>query len=102
MTYHTNIECMACGHVAPVAHDRAATPEQVLVSGVFRCDECGARMSHGRLMPRIVIEPHEAHDGTRWIRLRFSDQKSGDVVVFDLDPQYAAMLAKNALSLVVP
>lgn len=102
MSYQTKIQCMACDHVALVTHDAAIHPDVVLKSDIFRCDECGARMAFGRLMPRIVVEPYEAHDGTRWVRLRTQDLKTKEVTVVDLDPQYAAMLAKNILSIVVP
>jgi hypothetical protein len=59
-------------------------------------------MSFGRIMPRIVVEPH-VDEHRRWLRLRFQDPTTkADVHVADLDAQYAASVAKNILSLVIP
>ena len=89
------IECMACGHIADVAG------EVSLANDIFRCEECGARMAYGQLAPRIVVEPARAPQPM--CRIRIQDAKTkADVHVLELDPQYAAMLAKNILSLVVP
>ncbi len=103
MELRTNIECMACGHEAPVTHDAPATPEEIRASAIFRCDECGARMAFGALMPRVVVEPYTDGAGRAWARFRFQDPiTKQDTFVRDLDPQFAAMVAKGVLSLVIP
>lgn len=90
-----NVTCMACAHTA---HAPGLAPEE----SILVCDECNARMSFGRLMPRISVEPHvDGH--RRWLRLRFQDPTTkADVHIADLDPQLAASVAKNILSLVIP
>lgn len=90
------VKCMACGHEAACAG--VVAPE----NEVLRCDECGARMSFGRLMPRFIVEPHE-EGGRRWLRIRVQHHVTpDDEHILDLDAQYAASLAKNILSLVIP
>lgn len=90
-----HVVCLACGHAADVP---GPPPEE----SILVCGECNARVSFGRLMPRVVVEPNVS-DHRRWLRLRFQDASTKlDVHVVDLDAQYAASLAKNILSLVIP
>ena len=99
----TDIACLACGHTHAVEHDDELDDATFFARGIFRCDECGARMAHGRLMPRIVVEPYEDENGVRWLRRRFQDPSTKEeLYVVDIDAQYAAMEAKNVLSLVLP
>jgi hypothetical protein len=91
------VKCQACDHEARL--ELPGTPEE----NILRCDECGTRASYGALMPRIVIEPYIDERGYQWCRKRYQDPISKrDLYVVDLDPQYAAMEAKNTLSLVIP
>jgi hypothetical protein len=92
-----SITCRACGHTASV-HLPGVPDEHIL-----RCDECGARTAYGTLMPRIVVEPFIDERGRQWCRKRYQDATTRqDLYVVDVDPQYAAMEAKNVLSLVIP
>lgn len=91
-----NVTCLACGHTANVA-DGPAFEDSCL-----RCDECGARMSFGKLMPRVVVEPYIDERNIRWLRRRFQDPKTmADLFVVDVDAKYAETEAKNILSLVL-
>ena len=99
----TTITCLACGHADAVQHNSELDDRAFFASEIFRCSECNARMAFGKLMPRIVVEPYEDARGIRWLRRRYQDPKTReDLFVVDIDPQYAAMDAKNALSLVIP
>lgn len=92
-----NITCLACGHRANVD-----SPES-FEEGIFHCDECGARMVHGKLVPRVVVEPFKDEKGYLWLRRRFQDPITrADIFVVDFDPQHACSEAKNILSLVIP
>lgn len=92
--------CLACGHVASVAKTDDC---DCLDCGIFRCDQCRARMSFGVLMPRVVVEPFIDARGRQWLRRKYQDPKTkADLYVIDVDPQYAAMEAKQILSLVIP
>lgn len=103
MELRSRIGCMACGHEAEVTHEHPASTEEILATNIFRCDECGARMAFGHLMPRVVVEPFRDDNGVGWVRFRFQDPVTkADQHVVDLDPQFAAMIAKGALSIVIP
>lgn len=96
-----SIKCLACDHVAEVSiEEPTAHP---IDDGIFKCHECGARMVYGELAPRIVVEPHVTKNNQKLLRVRFQNQKTlEEVFVCDLDPQFAASLCKNILSLVLP
>lgn len=92
-----NITCLACDHSSIVADGPA------FEDGLFQCDECGARMALGRLLPRVVVEPFRDARGFMWIRTRYQDPKTKtDLFVDDRDPKHAGDVAKNILSLVLP
>lgn len=69
--------------------------------GFFLCEGCGARYVHGRLVPRVVVEPHDGGRGLTWARLRIQDPSTKvDLCIADLDPNFALMLARNILEIV--
>lgn len=81
--------CGGCGHTDTVPSD----PEKRL----YRCDECGARMAFGQLMPTIRILPDADR---RFVVARFTwARKEVDV---RLDRQYGADLAVELLSVCAP
>jgi len=91
------VTCLAC------EHDGGEQPAGFAAASILRCDECGARMAYGKLLPRIVVEPYQDEAGRLWIRQRFQDPKTqADIYVCDVDPMHAASLGKNLISLVVP
>ncbi len=91
------ITCLACGHAAE------AGDGPTLEASVCVCGECGARMVYGELAPRLVVEPCRLAGGFSGLRVRVQDPTTkADMHTIDLDPQYAASLAKNILSLVIP
>lgn len=99
----TTITCLACDHSHAVANPTDLDDAAFFVAGIFRCDECSARMSFGKLMPRIIVTPWTDENGVTWLRRRFQNPKTKeDLFVVDLDPQYAAMECKNTLSVVLP
>lgn len=96
-----NVQCLACGHTAPthVQEGEAADPHE---HGVFVCGECTARMAYGTLLPRVVVEPFVDERGHLWLRRRYQDPKTkAELYVLDVDPRYAALEAKNILSMVI-
>ena len=98
----TQIQCLACGHVARVSVPLAEAPSP-LDHGIFRCDECRARMVYGKLLFREVVEPFVDERGRHWLRRRFQDAATKvDVFVVDVDPQFAAMVARDMLDAVIP
>lgn len=99
----TTITCLACSHAYEVECPEGIDAKSCFESGVFQCRECNARMSFGKLMPRVVTEPFSDERGITWVRRKYVDAKTGDLLfVVDLDAQYAASAAKNDLSLVIP
>lgn len=96
------VACLACEDksVVLVAQEHAANPLQ---HSIFTCSECGARIAYGTLETKVVIEPYLDEAGRQWVRKRYQDFRTREeLFVVDLDPQYAAMEAKNVLSLVIP
>jgi hypothetical protein len=88
-------KCLVCSHSAAIESD--------LSDGIYRCDECGARMVYGELAPRIVVEPEISITGRPLVAIRIQDARTReDEHVLRLDPQFAASVAKNILSLVIP
>lgn len=99
----STITCSACGHAYALDVPDGTSEQAFFESNVFKCTECGARTSYGKLMPRIVIEPFYDDRGVGWLRRKYLDAKTNELLFqIDLDPQYAAMQAKNELSLVIP
>lgn len=97
------ITCLACGHKDAVPHATELDDAKFFASWIFVCSQCRSRMSFGVLMPRVIVEPHCDEQGRQWLRRRFQDPKTKqDLYVIDVDPQYAAMEAKNVLALVIP
>lgn len=86
------LECMRCQHRFAV-EGAEGDPAALLATGVFKCRECGARMSYGELQPRIVVSVQRPH----FVTLQIDNGP-----VHKLDAQYAASLAKNLLSVSVP
>lgn len=96
------IACMACGHRASVSVPLVEARDP-LAQGIYRCDECGARMAYGKLLLREVIEPYVDDHGIQWLRRRFQDPKTKtDILVVDVDPRMAATVAREILALVIP
>lgn len=96
----TTITCLACSHTSHVSVPLVEAPNP-LAHGVFRCDECGARMAYGRLTMREVVEPYVDDTGRRWVRRRFQDPKTReDLFVLDVDRERAIDCARELLSLV--
>jgi hypothetical protein len=97
------ITCLACGHADAVQNESGLEAPAFFETNVFKCSECGARMAYGKLAPRVVVEPFTDERGCHYIRHRFQDPiTKADLFVADLDPQYAAMVAKAGISLVIP
>jgi len=97
------VTCLACAHHYDVPNDTGASDDDFVAKNIFRCAECGARMAYGALAPRLVEEPFTDDAGNVFLRIRIqSPATKEDLYVLDLDPQYAAMHAKNVLSLVIP
>ena len=93
----TSITCLACAHAANVGPGPAPS------ESLFVCGECNARMVYGELAPRLCVEPCRLAGGFQGIRVRVQDPiTKADMHAIDLDPQHAAILAKNILSLVIP
>lgn len=99
----TTIDCQACGHAFELDCPDGTDPKEFFASNVFKCLECGARTAFGTLMPRIVTEPFHDDRGIGWVRRKYLDAKTNELLFqVDLDPQGAASAAKNDLSLVIP
>lgn len=94
--------CCEAEERVPVPTDEPARVLDLAEVGLFSCNRCGARVVHGVVMPRVVVEPFRDARGFVWVRYRFQDPKTkADVHVVDLDPKFAAQVSTNALSLAV-
>lgn len=93
-----SITCPVCS-----AEERTDAPVALADVGLFVCNACGSRVVLGKVMLRVVVEPFCDARGFRWVRTRYQDPKTkADVFVDDRDPQHAANVAKNILSVVIP
>jgi hypothetical protein len=93
------LACPLCGLIEH-AEDGDPVPSLRAI-GLFRCEGCGARFVHGRLIPRVVVEPHDGGRGVTWARLRFQDPKTkADEYVADLDPRFTLQIVANILQIV--
>lgn len=91
------VRCPLCGLEEPFDAD-GELPPPLHEIGLFRCEGCSARYVHGRLLPRVVVEPHDGGRGVTWARLRFQDPATKrDEYVVDLDPKFALMILENVL-----
>lgn len=84
------VTCQTCEHQHDVDFD--GTLDELVQSSVLICSECGTRKSFGEVMPRVVISAESPH----WVTMQIAGGE-----VFRLDAQYAAMIAKNLLSVAV-
>ena len=92
----TQVTCPACDHVDDVVNDTDLIDAAFIMNVCLRCDHCGARISFGRLMPRIVVEPYTSNDGATFTRVRIQDpQTKEDIHRLDVDPQYGAAIARD-------
>ena len=92
----TLVNCPACKHQDNVENDTGLDDQPFILSSVFRCSECGARMAHGRLMPRVVVEPYTDSNGYTFTRVRIQDAVTKeDMHRFDVDPQYGHDIARD-------
>lgn len=84
------LTCGRCGQSAE--YDGDASQE------VLRCDDCGARIAFGVLMPRIVNEPHP---NPRFITSRIETVVDGQPVsiALTLDKEFALMYARDIASI---
>jgi hypothetical protein len=59
-------------------------------------------MAYGVLAPRVVVEPARDDQGHDLVRIRTQDPiTKADLHVIDIDPQCAALIAKNILDMVI-
>lgn len=92
------LACPACG-----TEQSPTDPAVVLASEILRCTSCKARIAYGQIVPRIVVEPVHTESQKTLIRVRFQDPVTmADQFSADMDPVFAAGLAKNILALVIP
>lgn len=76
-----NFECPQCTHTADFDGDPAAE--------ILSCSECNTRISYGKPMPRVVVQP-----SGNYIEVRIGD---GDPHLFD--HEYASLIGKAILSI---
>ena len=107
MPVKSEIQCPRCGHVETVEGSTILTLADI---GLFVCTRtpgtddggCGCRVVHGKVEPRVVVEPYVDEHGVSWLRRRIQDGVTArDLFVFDLDGQHAAREAVNILSVTV-
>lgn len=92
------VVCKIChtAETVDVDAERAIVPLESI--GLFRCDECGARIVYGHVLPRIVVAREVDERGQPWVVVRHQDPRTKeDLRVDRFDPQFAAMFSRNLL-----
>lgn len=79
------LTCLKCNHSAEVDTKGETDPLKL----IYRCSECGARVAHGELMPKLAVAPSDK----LWIVLHVDGQ------TVKLDRDYAFQFAANIISL---
>lgn len=92
--------CPACAH-----EDELEVPsdDAVIPGGIYACGECSHRWKVGIVPHVVIVEPFVDEKARHWVRRRVQDALTReDLFTFDVDPQFAAIEAKDILTMVLP
>lgn len=94
------LACPACSHTSELD---VPTEDPTVEDGIYGCSECSHRWKVGNVPPVVILEPFVDTNAKHWVRRRVQDALTReDLFTFDVDPQFAAIEAKDILTMVLP